>query len=143
MSKRPKYTVRHLVELPSTAKTLVRVAGLANIDVEARSPRKRPDVIVIGGHDLERGLAFTATWVDGKTDGAALYRKVASYELVADDRPEHGTRKPDPKHKGRTLPVPGCKPLGLGSHRYLYRGGPTLPATIGVNGLLAVLKALG
>jgi hypothetical protein len=142
MSKRPKYTVRALVELPSTAVTLAKVAGLANISVEARSPRKRPDVIVVGGADLERGLAFTATWIDGKTDGAKVYRREASYELVVDDRPAHDARKPDPKHKGRTLPVANRKPEGIGTHRYLYRGGPKLPAHVGVNELLALLKGL-
>lgn len=140
--KRPKYVVRAPIEIPRTARALIATANMAGITAEARSPRKRLELIVVGGIDVDRGFAFTATWVDGATAGADIYRKRAAYALVEDNRPPHGTRKPDPKHKGRTIPMPGCKPLGLGSHRFVYQGGPTLPHHVGVSALLAELKAL-
>lgn len=51
-------------------------AVAAGFVVEVRSPRKPAGVIAVGGiRDLGdgNGLAFTATWVDGKVSGCHLY----------------------------------------------------------------------
>lgn len=140
MSKPPKYTVRSAADLPTSAKNLAKHAAMAGIIVEARSPRKRPEVTIVGGLDVERGIAFTATWVDGRTAGGELYRRAVHYKRIVDTRAEHDARVPD--GKGHTKPHPKRKPAGIGKHRYLYLGGPTIPASVGVNELVAVLKGL-
>ena len=142
MAKPPKYTVRQPVELPPTARSLVKAAQARGIFVEARSPRKHLEAIQVAGIDRERGIAFSARWLDGKTAGAELYRRESLYELVVDNRPEHSARVPNPKRKGQTIPAPGRKPAGIGTHRYRYRGGPDLPAPVGVNELIAIIGAL-
>ena len=121
MAKPPKYIVRQPVELPTSARSLVKLAGILGIWVEARSPRKRLGYIQVAGIDRLRGIAFSATWLDGKTTGAELYRREAVYELVVDGRPEHDARVPNPKRKGQTIPAPGRKPAGIGTHRYRYQ----------------------
>jgi len=142
MSKTPKILIRQPVELASSARKLATVARLAGITVEARSHRKHLERIVLGGVDVKRGLAFTAEWVDGRTTGADIYRKRATYELVDDNRPAHDARRPDPKHKGRTIAALNRKPAGIGEQRFRYRGGPTLPAHVTLGELVAMLEGL-
>jgi hypothetical protein len=142
MSNSPKYVVRLPVELPSTAKKLVAMAGALGFAVEARSPRKDLARISVGGTDHERGVAFVAEWVDGRTGGAGIYRARTTYELVVDDRPEHDARRPDPKNGGRTIAALNRKPNGIGSHRSRYLGGPRLPAHVTLKELVALLEGL-
>jgi hypothetical protein len=142
MPKPLRILIRQPVELANSAKNLVEVAALAGITVEARSAIGSLSRIVLGGVDHKRGVAFTAEWVDGRTAGADVYRKRATYELVDDERPAHDARRPDPKHKGRTIAMLNRKPQGIGSHRFRYRGGPRLPAHVTLGELVAMLEAL-
>jgi len=116
---------------------------MAGITVEARSTLRNMRRIVLCGVDHKRGFAFKADWVDGHTTGADIYRKRATYEQVVDDRLEFNARRPDPKHKGRTIAALNRKPEGIGKHRFRYRGGPTLPAHVTLGELVATLEALG
>lgn len=98
---------------------LVIKAVAAGFIVEVRSPRKPKGVISIGGiRDLGdgNGLAFTATWVDGKVTGCSLYG----------ERDEGYREVPAPKTamQGRGL---DRKPKATGYDRgvrLVYNGGP-------------------
>lgn len=110
---------------------LVRKADAAGFVVEVRSPRKPKGVISVGGISAEHGLAFTATWVDGKTIGCWLYseRDEGYREVAADVRVKIGKTE-------------ATRPTGyVAGVRLVYQGGPR-GIRIGVDELKSRMAAL-
>lgn len=113
---------------------LLRAADSAGFIVEAHSPRKRPNVIAIGGVHPDAGLAFVALWVDGKSTGATLYS----------ERDEGYREVPAPKTelRGRGVDRKRVATGYVAGVRLVYNGGPR-GISLGVNDLKARLAKVG
>lgn len=115
---------------------LVRTADAAGFIVEVRSPRKPAGVVSIGGiRDIGdgNGLAFVATWVDGKIIGCTLYG----------ERDEGYAEVPAPKTamQGRGLDRKRVRTGYDRGVRLVYRGGPR-GVSISITDLKARMAAL-
>lgn len=98
---------------------LVRAADAAGFVVEVRTPRKPKGVVAVGGiRDIGdgAGLAFTATWVDGKIGGCWLYgERDEGYHYVPAPKVAVSGRGQDRR----------ARPTGyVGGVRAVYNGGP-------------------
>ena len=110
---------------------LVRAADAAGFVVEVRRPRKPKGVIAVGGISDEHGLAFVATWVDGKSIGCTLYS----------ERDEGWREVPAPVRVkiGKSSET---RPTGyVAGVRLVYNGGPR-GISLGVNELKSRMAAL-
>lgn len=112
---------------------LVRAADAAGFTVEVRSPRKPEGVVAVGGVHADAGLAFVATWVDGKSIGCTLYsERDEGYDEVPAPKTRLEGRGQDRRRK----------PTGyVAGVRLVYRGGPR-GVGLGVNDLKARMAAL-
>lgn len=112
---------------------LFNAARAAGFTVEARSPRKPKGVIAIGGINDSAGLAFVATWVDGKSIGTTLYSEQdEGYETVPAPKTEVSGRGQDRRER-----ITGY----VSGTRLVYKGGPR-GISLGVNELKARMAAL-
>ena len=131
--KRARHVIRDLDDIPAAAQRLVKLAGELGLEVEVRSPRKHPNYVAVGGWDHERGIGFTAAWLDGKTAGAFRYHRQHDWHTEPETRPAVAYSKAK-RAKVRT----GYD----GPDRLVYDGGPGFPTPLGVSALVAWLKGL-
>lgn len=109
----------------------MRTADAAGFTVEVRQPRKPKGVVAVGGVHSGAGLAFVATWVDGKSIGCTLYseRDEGYREVAAPKRVKIGKTQ-------------ATRPTGyVAGVRLVYRGGPR-GVSLGVNELKSRMAAL-
>lgn len=110
---------------------LVRAADAAGFVVEVRSPRKPKGVIAVGGVHDDAGLAFVATWVDGKSIGCTLYSER-----------DEGYREVEAPVRVKVGKTSATRETGyVGGVRLVYRGGPR-GVSLGVNELKSRMAAL-
>jgi hypothetical protein len=137
-TKRKPYRVVDPADLDARGgpRQLFNAARAAGFIVEVRSPRKPEGVVAVGGvRDIGdgAGLAFVATWVDGKSIGCTLYgERDEGYETVPAPKTVVSGRGQDRRER-MTGYTSGT--------RLVYRGGPR-GISLGVNDLKARMAAL-
>lgn len=121
------------VATPSSAASLARLAGALGFEVFERRGVYHDDSVTISARDLDRGIAFWATWTKSRAAGAMIYERGAA--------------------EWAEVPAPAEKLSGRGKDRGIHPTGYTdgvrlvatrspLGVSIGVTELSSRLRAL-